>query len=814
MFNVIVAVSKQLATGKLGIGRGNQMAWKCKQELNLFKQKTMGNVLIMGKNTVQGIPKLDGRVVYCLTRDKCKMDRNTIVGKNRARVFTNFEDALRDAKEKYPEKEVFVAGGEVLYNYVMQYQLRNIRYVHISYMHQEHKCDKFFPDMQEDVICVDHQKYDEFDHYVLDPNSYNIAERQYLDLLKKILDMGAYKEGRNGRTLSLFSEHLKFDLREGFPLLTTKKMFFRGIVEEFLFFLRGETDSKLLEDKGINIWKGNTSREFLDSLGMTKRREGVMGPCFVDGTLVLTKNGYKPIETVSETDVLYTHLGNWKPILQCMKRKYNDSLIKLKVKYHRELTVTPEHPFYCKTYTVKDRYNGKRSVPIFENPRWIEAKDLTKRCVIGMKIEQAERIPVFGNIRIETENQWFMLGYFLGDGWLQSEGKDRERICFAINDKQQEEIVDRISDVLNIQLCETYDHCYKYRCSNKSYNEVLRSFRKYAHGKIIPDWVHTAPRHMIKWFLEGYLAADGGIVRNRSSVNDSKRFTTTSADIAYSIQRLYLKLGHIASINFQKRSCYKNVFRNKESYLHNVYNIEVYENIVRRGNYSHIENDYVWFDVSAIEEITPTQPVHVYNFDVQDDHTYVVENLSVHNCYGYQWRYFNAEYNEENAKPLEKGVDQLQNVINLIESDPDSRRIMMTAFNPAQIHQCVLPPCHSVFLQFYVQNGYIDMFAMNRSSDIFLGAPFNIASYALLLYVVSKITNLTPRYLNMTLGDTHIYEDHISVVKSQIERYPFNFPVLDMKNITSIEDAENLSFEDFILKDYKHHSTIKAKMIA
>lgn len=287
------------------------------------------------------------------------------------------------------------------------------------------------------------------------------GEQQYLNLLKDILANGRWREGRNGKTCSLFKKDLVFDLRNGFPLLTTKKMFFRGVVEELLFFMRGETNSKKLEEKNVNIWRGNTVREFLDSIGMKDRKEGILGP-----------------------------------------------------------------------------------------------------------------------------------------------------------------------------------------------------------------------------------------------------------------------------------------------------------------------------------------------------------------CYGYQWRFFNAKYDEENAKPLEKGVDQLNNVINLIKTDPNSRRIMLTSYNPAQVHLGVLPPCHSVFIQFYVDREYLDMYAVNRSSDVFLGLPFNIASYALFLSIVAKITNKTARMLHITLGDTHLYENHVTPALEQVKNRPFQFARVVMPSINNLDDLESLSARDFSLVDYKSAPVIKADMVA
>ena len=180
--------------------------------------------------------------------------------------------------------------------------------------------------------------------------------------------------------------------------------------------------------------------------------------------------------------------------------------------------------------------------------------------------------------------------------------------------------------------------------------------------------------------------------------------------------------------------------------------------------------------------------------------------------YGYQWRSFNAVYDEENARPFEPGFDQLQNVIDTIRSDPGSRRILMTTYNPLQVDQGVLPPCHSIILQFNVSGTYLDMTCYNRSQDTFLGMPFNIASSSLLLTIVSRITNLTPRYFTLYGGCVHLYEQHIDVAKEQVSRIPYKFPILRMPSLGSIEEIGSMSANDFVLDRYISHPRISATM--
>jgi dihydrofolate reductase/thymidylate synthase len=450
MFNVILATDS-----KNGIGNNGRLPWHCTEELAMFNLKTLGSVLIMGRKTAQTLPTLKGRIVYCLSKSL----KNVRISNNNPTIFRNFEDSITAAKKT--GKTIFICGGAELYKHVFENYKNQIDTVHMSIMKDSFECDTFFKANLNGFVTTYTRTFDEFVHHEYKPS--NNGEQQYLDLLKEILNSGEKRIGRNGLTYSMFGKHLKFDMRNGFPLLTTKKMFTRGIIEELLFFIRGDTDTTILEEKNINIWKGNTSKEFLEARNLNYS-QGVMGP-----------------------------------------------------------------------------------------------------------------------------------------------------------------------------------------------------------------------------------------------------------------------------------------------------------------------------------------------------------------MYGYQWRYFNAPYVIYKGKPAvkhTKGVDQLQNVINLLKTDPTSRRILMTTYNPSQAEEGVLYPCHSIIIQFYVQDSNLDIFCYNRSQDTVLGTPFNIASTALLLMIVAKLTNLTPRYFNLSMGDAHIYEQHTDAIKDQIGRIPYKFPTMILPDIKILENIKTLKASDFKLSNYKHHSAVKVKMVA
>lgn len=448
MFNVILATEK---SG--GIGYCGGIPWYCPEDLENFKKLTMGHVILFGRKTYEEIKHIgfSGREIWILSR----REGNFYSMENGIPQFRSIEAVISRFKF-VTGKQLFIAGGGEVYDLVFRNYSKEINKIYLSVLKSEWYCDTFVT-LPRNLVVNSKEEHDQYTFYEMRVD--RTEEMKYLELLNEVLQFGIKREGRNGETLSVFAKNLSFDLRKGFPLLTTKKMFYRGIIEELLFFIRGDTDTKLLEEKKINIWKGNTSREFLDKNGFAGRKEGCMGP-----------------------------------------------------------------------------------------------------------------------------------------------------------------------------------------------------------------------------------------------------------------------------------------------------------------------------------------------------------------MYGYQWRYYGAEYDEKKSRPKEGEIafDQLSKVINEIKYDPHSRRILLTDFNPEQADEGVLYPCHSIIIQFYVEGDYLDMYCFNRSSDLFLGLPFNIASSSLFLSIIANITDKKPRFFHLSLGDCHIYSEHISAVKTQLERFCYDFPTLV---IARKLDIDNISVDDFGFENYHSSSEIKAPMI-
>lgn len=452
--SIIVAYEKE----SRGIGYEGRIPWKAPDDLKHFARTTRGNgnnAIVMGRVTwdsLDNIP-LPGRINIVITRSHFQVPEGVL-------LFNEIDKCIYDISSKNDIDELFVIGGSQIYEeFLKRNVVSSVYATDISTRGEKYTYDRFFPQLTG-------FKLDDKWGYDIPPSCFfkrffrcNNEEDQYLEMCSDILNRGNIKDDRTGTgTLSLFGKSMRFSLKDGnLPLLTTKKVFLRGIMEELFFFISGKTDSKILEEKGVNIWKGNTSREFLDKHGFHSRDIGSIG-----------------------------------------------------------------------------------------------------------------------------------------------------------------------------------------------------------------------------------------------------------------------------------------------------------------AGYSH------------------------------------------------QWRHAGADYNGCNEDYTGKGVDQLQNCIDLINNNPDSRRIILNSWNVTQLDDMSLPPCH-VMCQFYCSGDRkLSLSMYQRSGDVFLGVPYNIASYSILLHMICHITNRVPDEFVYFIGDAHIYKNHVDAVKKQLERSPRGFPTIDItRKVDSIDDFK---YEDFKLTGYFPCPSIKAEM--
>lgn len=209
---------------------------------------------------------------------------------------------------------------------------------------------------------------------------------------------------------------------------------------------------------------------------------------------------------------------------------------------------------------------------------------------------------------------------------------------------------------------------------------------------------------------------------------------------------------------------------------------------------------------------------NVHIWDGNSDPEYLkTRNLNYTNgelgpIYGFQWRHFNAEYKDCNTDYKNCGIDQLSYIIEQLKNKEtrNSRRLILTAWNPCQLNEMALPPCH-ILCQFNVKDdNKLSCHLYQRSGDVGLGVPFNIASYSMFTYIIAKHCDLIPHEFTYSLGNAHIYDDHVNELKTLLNRTPYEFPRFSVINKHS--DINNYTLDDFLLENYNFHDSIKLNM--
>ena len=228
-----------------------------------------------------------------------------------------------------------------------------------------------------------------------------------------------------------------------------------------------------------------------------------------------------------------------------------------------------------------------------------------------------------------------------------------------------------------------------------------------------------------------------------------------------------------------------------------------------------VAEELLWF-VKGSTNAKELQDRNIHIWDGNGSREYLDKNGLGHReemdlgpVYGFQWRHFGAEYSDMHADYSGKGVDQLAEVIDKIKNNPNDRRILLTAWNPAALKEMALPPCH-MFCQFYVANGELSCQMYQRSCDMGLGVPFNIASYSLLTCMIAQVCGLKPGDFVHCCGDTHVYSNHVEPLKTQLLNEPRPFPTLKIN--PDKMDIDSFEFSDFEIIGYDPHPKIEMQM--
>ena len=301
MFEIITAIDQNN-----GIGKNNSIPWNLPKDLKHFKDITNNSFIIMGRNTWNSLPKkpLPNRINIIIS-STIKLDVNlniSIVKYNSNKiicsefniiyVFDSFQKALNCIHSSNCNKKIFVIGGTQLYTEAINHP--DCNKIHLTKIYNNYDCDRFFPPIPtnfklhtlSDFNCENDTYFRYYTYLDLTPITQNYSfyqnneELEYISLLRRIINYGEHKTNRTGiDTKSLCFEHLSYDLQDTFPILTTRRQYIRGIFEELLFYLRGQTNNDILVDKGVNVWTQNTTKEFMEKNNLDLE-EGDMGPTY------------------------------------------------------------------------------------------------------------------------------------------------------------------------------------------------------------------------------------------------------------------------------------------------------------------------------------------------------------------------------------------------------------------------------------------------------------------------------------------------------------------------------------------------------
>ncbi len=302
-------------------------------------------------------------------------------------------------------------------------------------------------------------------------------------------------------------------------------------------------------------------------------------PCFVEGTKVLTNSNYKNIEDIKLTDKLLTHTGEYQDILNIQIKEFTGLIYKINIKEHAEtISCTEEHPFYIREKKRKWNNRIRKYNYYFDKPKWINACEIKKNSYFGMVINNKSIVPEFGKLILDKEEYWYIMGYYLKNGYI-----DNLNNCVKLKVNMSNNfLLDIVHNLFEFIKKNVFDK------DNIIFNiydkEVFDIFSQFLNKseKIMPFWVHDAPSDLLKYFMDGF----------NSNLDDKQ---LENDKIKYDLERINLKTGKVKLNTF-------------------------------------IENGYGWYPLSNIEVIEIKEKINVYNFEVNKDNSYIVENTIVHNC--------------------------------------------------------------------------------------------------------------------------------------------------------------------------------------
>lgn len=421
-------------------------------------------------------------------------------------------------------------------------------------------------------------------------------------------------------------------------------------------------------------------------------------PCFPKGHLVMTSTGYKKIEDVEVGDKVLTHTNNYKTVINTMVKE-SDNIYSVKAQgLGKPILCTAEHPFYVRKKYMERNINTKRYERKFKNPQWIAAKDLSKDYYVGVAINQESKLPIWngvvinkhGHIKNELTNKfndkrfWYLVGRWMGDGWFRIKEyddvkkKNRYETIICCSHKEIEKLTNEISDLFKYCIVKERT-TYKVTISNKELTLFLSQFGKGAKNKHLTNTIINLPLKFLKEFLRGYVDSDGYI--NITKNNKDYKISSISKELIYGIGQVLAKLGYVYSIIYRKVNP-KGMIENRIINQHDIFTINWKENKVYQSE-GFFEHNILWLPIRNVEK-KDSELISVYNMEVEDDNSYTINNIIVHNCTSFSISgkkegrkseygnlFFDAAKVIKDKKPKYAIMENVDNLVNNFRTDFD-----------------------------------------------------------------------------------------------------------------------------------------------
>jgi thymidylate synthase len=570
----------------------------------------------------------------------------------------------------------------------------------------------------------------------------NNLDKQYIDLLQDILDNGYQKGDRTGTgTISVFGRQIRHKMSDGFPLITTKKMYWKGIVTELLYFLRGETSIEYLVENNCNIWNGDLSKHHNVDV-----------------------NDYKELSKLDsnlyEGGAIYPH--QWRNF---GSNDYNRKRITIPFK----TSFKKEEP---NLNSINDEINKVYSTLDYGSYKILDLFKQGERNETHYKIQFIDT----NTIKIIRKDK---LGTNVSDPYRASKNGVA---CMGDYKKYSDLNIDKLKNVWNGMI----SRCYN--TSNDNY--------PYYGGKGV--YVEN------RWLCFEYFLSDVDKIKNWNN-----------------------KLNNWDEYNLDK-DVYGDGF---------IYSLETCCWLSKSDNTKKSKENYKYVITNGIEEYSFTNHVDfICKMDIKNQGNFASMLRGERNiCDG--WSIVNKE-------KITDGIDQISELIYTLKTNPDSRRMLVTAWNPSQLHDLCLPACHFGFQVYtrelsmeerqrlcavFTEDSYgidgelrspitidwektpkraISLMWNQRSVDTGLGLSFNIGSYSLLLMMIAKQVNMVPDEVIGNLGDVHLYLNHIEPIKEQLNREPYPLPTVKISD-RIVNDISEYNLDDITLENYQSHPPIK-----